>query len=70
MDINGKKISKQKHPNSPPCHMKQIKVGNMACTEPLIICMSGVKVAGMMPVTESMGVGVVPAKVDMDEARW
>ena len=22
MDINGKKIRKQKHPNSPPCHLQ------------------------------------------------
>ena len=24
MDINGKKISKHKHPNSPPCHYEPI----------------------------------------------
>ena len=42
----------------------------MACGEPLIICMSGVEVVGMMPVTESMGVGVVPANEDTNEARW
>ena len=50
--------------------MKQIKVGNMACTEPLVVHMSGVKVAGMMPATQSMGVEVVPTKEDMNEARW
>ena len=31
----------------------------MACTKPLIICMSGVKVTGMMPVMQGMGVGEV-----------
>ena len=50
--------------------MRQIKVGDMACTEPLIVHMSGVEVAGTMPATESMGVGVVPAKEDTNEARW
>ena len=42
----------------------------MACAEPLVIHMSGVKAAGTMPVTECMGVGVVPANEDMNEARW
>ena len=42
----------------------------MACTEPLVICMSGVKVAGTMPVTQSMGVEVVPTKEDMNKVRW
>ena len=42
----------------------------MACTEPLFIYTSGVEAAETMPVMESMGVGVVPAKEDMNEARW
>ena len=50
--------------------MKQMKAGDMACTEPIVICMSGVKAAGTMPATESMGVGVVPAKEDTNKARW
>ena len=50
--------------------MKQIKAGNMACTEPLVICMSGVEVAGMMPVMQSMGVKVVLTKEDTNETRW
>ena len=42
----------------------------MACTEPLVIHMSGVKAAGMMPAMQSMGVEVVPTKEDMKEVRW
>ena len=31
----------------------------MACTKPLIICMSGVEVTGTMPAMQGMGVGEV-----------
>ena len=31
----------------------------MACTEPLIICMSGVEATGTMPAMQGMGVGEV-----------
>ena len=31
----------------------------MACTKPLIICMSGVEATGTMPVMQGMGVGEV-----------
>ena len=64
----------QVQPNPPTIlagnDMKQIKVGDMACTEPLVVYTSGVKAAGTMPVMESMGVEVVPAKEDMNEVRW
>ena len=40
----------------------------MACTEPLVIHMSGIKGAGMMPVMQDMEVGVVPEE-DTNEAR-
>ena len=31
VDINGKKISKQKRPNSPPCHLSHLWPGGMGC---------------------------------------
>ena len=41
----------------------------MACTEPLVIDISGIEGAGMMPVMQGMGVGVVPEE-DTNKVRW
>ena len=40
----------------------------MACTEPLVIHISGIEGAGTMPAIQGMGVGVVPEE-DMNEVR-
>ena len=42
----------------------------MACTEPLVICMSGVEVTGTMPAMQGMGVGEALEEYMKEVRQW